>query len=134
MKVISTPKFSPLEAFACWFHQDFFLLFPNVEAGGTEYLKHLKESERKKVFLALEALLAEHPGKSEKDLLNAWRKLGAEAWPTRGSTRAMLRGFLPKMPNSAIHRSARKRASGELERRATAFEEVQPTGLDRQPV
>jgi hypothetical protein len=116
MKVVSTPKSSPLEAFARWFHQDFFLLFPNIEAGGAEYLKQLKDSERKEVLLALEALLAEYPGKSEMGLRNAWCKLGAQVCPARGSTKAVLQGFLAKMPNSALHRSARKRAFGELER------------------
>lgn len=114
MKVIPTPKLSPLEVFARWFHQDFFLLFPNVEAGGAEYLKQLKESERKDLLLALEALLAEHPGKSEKGLRNAWRKLGAQVCPPRGCTRAILQGFVAKMPNSAFDRDCARARSPSI--------------------
>lgn len=93
------PKRSPLEQFARWFHQDFFLQFPDVETGGAEYLRSLRESEQHEVLLALEKFIAEHPGQSEKGLRNAWLKLGAEAWPSRGSTRAILQSFLSPTPN-----------------------------------
>jgi hypothetical protein len=110
MKIVSTPKLSPLEQFAHWFHQDFFLQFPDVQSGGAAYLKQLDETERRQVFAALELLLAEHPDASDKGLRNAWRRLGAVAWPTRGSTRTIFQGFIASMPNKPFKNDARKNA------------------------
>jgi hypothetical protein len=94
MKVVSSAKVSALEKFARWFHQDFFLHFSDVETGGARYLEQLSVSERQAVLLALQELLTEHRGESEKGLRNAWLKLGVQAWPRRDSTRAILQSFV----------------------------------------
>lgn len=85
---------SPLQRFAAWFHQDFFVLFPDVASGGQAYLNQLDDAEREAVRAELQQLLAQYPGKSEAGLRNAWLRLGAEAWPRRVGTRALLESFL----------------------------------------
>ncbi|WP_428380868.1 contact-dependent growth inhibition system immunity protein [Nevskia ramosa] len=85
---------SPLQQFAEWFHQDFDVMFKDIASGGEAYLSQLSAKERAAVAAALRHLLAQHPGKSEAGLRNAWLRLGAEYWPKRGSTRALLEGFL----------------------------------------
>lgn len=85
---------SQLRRFAAWFHQDFFLLFPDVASGGQAYLRQLDDAEREAVRAELRQLLAQYPGKSEAGLRNAWLRLGAEAWPRRVGTRALLESFL----------------------------------------
>jgi hypothetical protein len=96
MKVVSAPRRqrSALENFARWFHQDFFVIFPEIHVGGAAYLSQLSRAQRRSLREELAAFLARHEGGSEKALRRARFKLGADAWPPRCSTRAELLTFM----------------------------------------
>jgi len=94
MKVASVPQHGALKEFARWFHQDFFLLFSDVQSGGAVFISNLSPSQRRSLHEELSAFLVSNEGSSEKALRRAWLKLGAQAWPTRGNTRGELVKFI----------------------------------------
>ncbi len=76
-------KYSELENFAKWFHQDFGVLFQNAEEGTNEYLKIISSKQKNILSVEIKQLLKEHPGKDHKGLKNAWAKLGAQWWSNK---------------------------------------------------
>jgi len=94
MKAVSAPQWSALKQFAEWFHQDFFVLFSDVQTGGAVYISNLDPTQRRSLHEELTVFLENHEGGSEKALQQAWLKLGVQAWPRRGNTRAELTAFL----------------------------------------
>ena len=92
MKALPSRKTkSEAEKFASWFQQDFGALGAGNQAVAT-YIAQLGSSERAMLKAQLQALLREHPGKDQRGLGNAWRRLGAQ-WSPRGSN---LRAFIER--------------------------------------
>jgi hypothetical protein len=97
MRVVSVPRLSSLERFACSFHQDFALEFPDVQSGGAIRIEQLSPAQRKLLHGELAIFLASHENSSEKALSRAWTKLGAHYWPRRSDTKSILTGFLNQL-------------------------------------
>ncbi|HEY4081752.1 MAG TPA: hypothetical protein VGM81_13755 [Burkholderiaceae bacterium] len=97
MKAIQSSRLTALEEFASWFHQDFFVLFPNVQSGAAEYLAQLTDSQRHLLLSQLGLFVQANGRASEKAIRRAWFKLGAQAWPARGDTKALLASFLEQI-------------------------------------
>jgi len=82
-------KDSELENFASWFHQDFGVIFENIEEGTEAYIGMLSP-ERKRVLVSeLGKLLREYPGKENKGLKNAWIRLGGQWWDREKSPKIL---------------------------------------------
>ena len=94
MKAAAAPQRSVLEQLARFFHQDFFVLFSDVQSGYAAYVSNLSPSQRRSLHEELSAFLTSHEGSSERALRRAWLNLGAQAWPTCGSIRAELLNFI----------------------------------------
>ena len=97
MKVVSVPRLSSLQRFACSFHQDFALEFPDVKSGGAVRIEQLSPAERKLLHEELALFLASHEASSEKALCRAWEKVGAQYWPRGSDTKSILTGFLNQL-------------------------------------
>jgi hypothetical protein len=83
-----------IEHFAQWFHQDFTVIYPDLDEGVAAYITSLDSSRRHVLKRELEQLLCEYPGKDGKGLQNAWLRLGAQAWPRSKDLRAEIAGWL----------------------------------------
>lgn len=96
MKVVGNPSLnrSSLERLAHRFHQDFGLEGIDVQAAAARHVAGLSRQERQLLIEELTRFLAEHPGKSDKGITNAWTKLGAQGWPRKPPTRAVLSRIL----------------------------------------
>ena len=96
-KVGTSTVASELEELARFFHQDFGVLFASVGEGATTHFRSLSSKRRLALRSELLALLAEHPGKSERGLLNAWHRLGAEHWRRGSSLRTELASWVTEL-------------------------------------
>lgn len=80
---------TPALRLALHFHQDFSLTAKSEDAVALEFIDTLNANEKLQLDQALESLLKEFPGKDQKGLRNAWRRLGAEwcgnSWDLRRS-------------------------------------------------
>lgn len=85
---------SELERFAEWFHQDFSLMFPDLDDGVSEYTVTLTPARRLKLKGELEQLVSDYPGKESKGLRNAWFRLGAQGWPQRKDLRVEIEKWI----------------------------------------
>lgn len=111
MKVVHSRKpMSEVERFATCFHQDF-----GVLDGGDDlvasHIAQLTPSQRATLKAQLEALLRENPGKEQKGLRNAWRRLGAD-WPLhRGDLRTLIEGWIGELEATRSRRGRRRPCS-----------------------
>jgi CdiI immunity protein len=90
--VVATTQ-DELRLFARYFHQDFGLVFSDVEVGAAEYFKTLSLERKLKLRQELEAILAEFPGMDDIGLKNAWHRAGAQFWPKERALRATLEAW-----------------------------------------
>lgn len=72
---------SEVERFAKWFHQDFYVIFSQITDGVDAYISGLDSAQKRTLKLELLSLLKDNPGKEQKGLRNAWRRLGAQTVP-----------------------------------------------------
>lgn len=86
-----------LSLFASHFHQDFELLFSDVNAGAAEYLKTLSGERKTKLRQDLESMLVEYSGKDEVGLRKAWRRAGAQFWPRERELRPTLEAWVASL-------------------------------------
>ena len=83
-----------LQDLAMFFHQDLDLENIDVRTYGARLIKGMSAAQKQSLVRLLEAFLTQHDESAEKGLRNAWLKSGAQRWPTRDDTRAILQGFL----------------------------------------
>ena len=93
-EVIPTPEQSELEAFACWFHQDWRLVFSNFQSGAEMYIDSLPSERSKILATELRHFLSDNANSADSDLRQAWFSLGAEAWQRDLKIKDALRAFL----------------------------------------
>ena len=86
-----------VEKFARWFHQDFGVLFADVETGVATYIHSLDGEQKKALKLELTELLDDFPGKDEKGLRNAWARYGAHWWDRDTSLRESIRDWIASL-------------------------------------
>ena len=82
-------KFSPLETFAHWFHQHFFLLFPSVEAGGGQGSDAGAKTPAEIALVAIVGVLALLRGRGKNagsDVTKGVEKIASPAAPIRSDT------------------------------------------------
>ena len=79
-KVVATGQRTPLQKFALWFHQDWYLQYPNFHEGARMYIEQLSSKEKVALANELEAFVTEHQSNTGKGAKNAWLKLGAASW------------------------------------------------------
>ena len=92
MKIVGNPSvnWSPLKRLAGEFHQDFGVLDINVETAAARHISTLNPEQRQLLKEELTRFLANHPGKSNKGITNAWAKMGAHSWTGDLTAREML--------------------------------------------
>jgi hypothetical protein len=95
---VTIPSLQPLaslQELAMFFHQDFDLLDGgDVRSSGAKLIKGMSAVQKQSLVPLLEAFLTQHEQSAEKGIRNAWLRCGAEYWPTRDDTKAILKGFL----------------------------------------
>jgi hypothetical protein len=98
-KVVATEPKTPLQKFALWFHQDWYVQYPNFHEGARMYIEQLSSKEKMALASELEAFTKQHQSNTGKGAKNAWLKLGAAHWqkeleilPTLKEWAAMARG------------------------------------------
>src|SRR5277367_3837049 len=96
MKVVENPSlnWSSLERLAHQFHQDFGFEGIDVQTSAARHVAGLSLKDRQLLIDELRRFLAEHPGKSNKGITNAWTKMGAQWWPRNPPTREVLNRIL----------------------------------------
>ena len=97
MKVVGnslSANWSPLERLAHQFHQDFGSEDMDVKTAAARHVAGLSHKDRQLLIDELKRFLAKHPGKSNKGITNAWRKMGAQWWPRNPPTREVLSEIL----------------------------------------
>jgi hypothetical protein len=97
-KIVATQRPSELQQFAQWFHQDFFLMAPDLLTGTRMYLETLTADRKTMLADELGAFLVEH--RSPKVIRNSWRRLGAGIAPRGLDVPATFRAMLDLMRQS----------------------------------
>ena len=70
---------SPLTRLTMFFHQDTALLDCDPLQLGADFVAGLSDAERRRFKASVIKLLEDYPGRDQKGLKNAWRRLGAQS-------------------------------------------------------
>jgi hypothetical protein len=97
MKAVGNPSlnWSPLQRLATFvFHQDFHVIEVDVQTAVARHIAVLSTEQRQSLKEELTVFLANFPGKSDKGISRAWKKIGAGCRPEYRTTRELLEAIV----------------------------------------
>lgn len=93
----TTRESSPAHQLAFRFHQDFALEGVDYYSAGLHVIERMRPDERLTLVVQLQDMVSNYPGKDQRGLRNAWKRLGAQS----GGRTLDLRGHIERWLKAA---------------------------------